>query len=627
MQKRPVHWQITLGLVGSSLFAPMLLGSHLAVALPGHNILVSQKTNLASQYINRALDKLRQHDWQGAIADATQAIQLGAKSADAYAVRALARSKLKDYQRAIADATQAIRLDPKNPFGYISRAIARNHLNDSQGAIADATQAIRLNPKFALSYRTRADARIELGDYQGAIADATQTLQIEPQNTLAYGIRAAAYLGSKNFQNAITDATRAIQLNSKFTDVYIIRADARIELGDYQGAIADATQAIQINPQSTLAYNTRAKAYLRLREYQQALADANQAIALTPRIARSFHNRGIARLGLGDYQGAIKDLDQTIALEPVTPKTFYYRGLARFRLGNNPGAIADYNQAIKLDPKLANDDTLDHFNNPQLANYAALARSGGKANAVASGVGTAPVTSSKSQTTAPSSAPQAISTAPVPEPAQTSQENVYQAASQFTVLISGQNPGSGVIFAKTGNTYYVLTAKHVVATPDEYEIIDADKKRHPLDYSKVKKLPNIDLAVVQFTSNQAYRVARLGNSQQVQEGNGVFVAGWPVPNAAITQPTRVVTKGEIAGLQTGGADGYELLYSNTTSPGMSGGPVLNARGELIGIHGRADGTQERGKTGLNLGIPINLFLQLAPQTGLNLQQLGLRAEK
>jgi serine protease Do len=119
----------------------------------------------------------------------------------------------------------------------------------------------------------------------------------------------------------------------------------------------------------------------------------------------------------------------------------------------------------------------------------------------------------------------------------------------------------------------------------------------------------------------------LGNSQKVQEGDGIFVSGWPAQGGAFTQPSRQVARGEITGFQTGDTEGYELVYNNTTSPGMSGGPVFNAAGEVIGIHGRAAGDQERGKTGFNLGIPINLFLRLAPQTGLNLQQLGLRAEK
>jgi hypothetical protein len=59
---------------------------------------------------------------------------------------------------------------------------------------------------------------------------------------------------------------------------------------------------------------------------------------------------------------------------------------------------------------------------------------------------------------------------------------------------------------------------------------------------------------------------------------------------------------------------------------MSGGPIFDSTGRVVGIHGRASGNEERGKNGLNLGIPIHLFLRQAPQAGLNLQQIGLKAE-
>ncbi|NJK28965.1 MAG: trypsin-like peptidase domain-containing protein, partial [Acaryochloris sp. SU_5_25] len=128
----------------------------------------------------------------------------------------------------------------------------------------------------------------------------------------------------------------------------------------------------------------------------------------------------------------------------------------------------------------------------------------------------------------------------------------------------------------------------------------------------------------QFQSNQNYAIARLGNSDQIKQGANVYVSGWPLPGTAITKSTHLVTEGKVAGLQKGESEGYELLYGNSTAPGMSGGPVFNTEGQVIGIHGRAEGNQTSGKVGINLGIPINLFLRSAPQTGLDLQKLGLR---
>ncbi len=63
--------------------------------------------------------------------------------------------------------------------------------------------------------------------------------------------------------------------------------------------------------------------------------------------------------------------------------------------------------------------------------------------------------------------------------AQLNQQQVSAMAEQVTVLIQGQNPGSGVIIGQSGDSYFVLTAKHVVATPDEYYIVTPDQQTIP----------------------------------------------------------------------------------------------------------------------------------------------------
>lgn len=209
--------------------------------------------------------------------------------------------------------------------------------------------------------------------------------------------------------------------------------------------------------------------------------------------------------------------------------------------------------------------------------------------------------------------------------AQVEEQALAAMAKEVTVVINGQNPGSGVLIAKEGNTYYVLTAKHVVATPDEYEIVTSDRQQHILNYSTVKKLPDVDLAVVQFTSEKNYETAQLGNAELIKEGTTIYIAGWPHPGQAITQRIFQLTSGKISGRPLEALEeGYALVYTNTTASGMSGGPVFDERGNVIGIHGRAEGqpiyNPDTGdtiavKSGFNLGIPINTFFDLASNSG------------
>ncbi|MCT7986428.1 trypsin-like peptidase domain-containing protein [Laspinema sp. A4] len=202
---------------------------------------------------------------------------------------------------------------------------------------------------------------------------------------------------------------------------------------------------------------------------------------------------------------------------------------------------------------------------------------------------------------------------------QVTQADIATLTQQVTVVINGQNPGSGVLIGKQGNTYTVLTANHVVASPDEYQIVTADGIQHPLNYTTVRRLPNLDLALVQFSSSESYAIAQMGDSDIAQPGTSVYIAGWPHPGIAITERSFQMTPGQISGRsQSGTESGYELVYTNITRSGMSGGPVLDTFGRLIGIHGRAEGqaiyNPDTGdtvdiKSGFNLGIPLDTFIE------------------
>jgi tetratricopeptide (TPR) repeat protein len=206
---------------------------------------------------------------------------------------------------------------------------------------------------------------------------------------------------------------------------------------------------------------------------------------------------------------------------------------------------------------------------------------------------------------------------------------VSKVAQSITVMIqNAQNPrdaGSGIIIKREGETYTVLTAHHVVENSPNYKVMTPDKKMNPTVPGSIQPLPGVDLALVQFKSAGSYGVAKMGDSTQSPSGSASFVAGFPGTTEVRSEPEYYFTSGEIAANGSRpNKDGYALAYSNPTLPGMSGGPVLNERGELIGIHGRAEKAEKLQnsqvsnniyvlKTEFNYAIPINTFLTLAPQ--------------
>ncbi len=189
-----------------------------------------------------------------------------------------------------------------------------------------------------------------------------------------------------------------------------------------------------------------------------------------------------------------------------------------------------------------------------------------------------------------------------------SDEQVKTAAKEITVIIDDcGSAGSGVIFKKDGNTYSVLTADHVVKkAKGNCVILKSDNSQYKASVSEaIVPVAGVDLAVLTFQSDKNHKLAKLGDSDKATDYTKVYVAGAPEPTQAILNRIIRVEDGKIDNrkLQT---NGYDLIYTNKTMRGMSGGPVLNQKGEVIGIHGQGD--QEKGiKTGLNLGIPIKTF--------------------
>ena len=195
-------------------------------------------------------------------------------------------------------------------------------------------------------------------------------------------------------------------------------------------------------------------------------------------------------------------------------------------------------------------------------------------------------------------------------------EEIAELAQEITVKVSqtdGAGNGSGVIFERQNNTYFVLTNRHVIVSGYNYQIQTTDGQTYPL--TTHKEISGLDLMVVKFDSDRQYELADLGDSQEIRQLQTVYVAGFPGRQDSIDiidGKIRRINNNVLENPQLN--EGYAVEYTNETFPGSSGGAVLDDEGRLIGINGQSEITV--GGIEIRRGIPIHFFTSFVKESPL-----------
>jgi serine protease Do len=166
-----------------------------------------------------------------------------------------------------------------------------------------------------------------------------------------------------------------------------------------------------------------------------------------------------------------------------------------------------------------------------------------------------------------------------------------------------QGSGSGVIATSDG---YIITNNHVVAGADEDGIRVMLNDRREYSARLVGSDENTDLAVIKIDADHL-PVADFGDSDNLRVGEWVLAVGNPL------QLTSTVTHGIVSALGRGPLNiigssyGIENFIQTDAAinPGNSGGPLVNLRGQVIGINVAIATTSARFQ-GYGFAIPVNL---------------------
>lgn len=160
--------------------------------------------------------------------------------------------------------------------------------------------------------------------------------------------------------------------------------------------------------------------------------------------------------------------------------------------------------------------------------------------------------------------------------------------------------GSGVIVRSDG---YILTNNHVVEGADELEVEFSDGTT--IAGRIIGTDPQTDLAVVKVERNDL-KAAALGDSDAIKVGDWVVAIGSPFGLDQTVTAGIISGKNRIRGIVGDGAGFEDFLQTDAAiNPGNSGGPLVNLRGELVGIN-TAIMSRSGSSAGIGFAIPVSL---------------------
>lgn len=184
--------------------------------------------------------------------------------------------------------------------------------------------------------------------------------------------------------------------------------------------------------------------------------------------------------------------------------------------------------------------------------------------------------------------------------------SIYQRVGPAVVGITRQrddqrSAGAGVIIDRNG---YILTNNHVVGSATTVEVTLANRTR--VEGRVTGRDPGNDLAIVKIdVPPERLTVAPLGDSSALRPGQLAIAIGNPYGFE------RTITVGVITGtdrtLRTAGRALRQVIQTDATlNPGNSGGPLLNSRGEVVGINTAVEALAgSRAFSGVGFAVPVD----------------------
>ncbi len=282
--------------------------------------------------------------------DLDDAIAFGFDTPEAYVVRAQVRHYQEDYEGAIADATEALRLHPRFVLAFLFRAAAKEETGDARGALADYDLGAEIDPRNVHILTFRADAKKTLGDIDGAIADLVKAATLDPRSYDAWLKLGAIHREQKKYDEAMAELDRASKVKPWRCRPIAERAGILQDQNRLDEAVVEATRAIKAEGASWRGWFMRGMIHGQAGRIDDSLRDLEHALKLEPKLSTAWAGIGNCRAQKGDLDGALAAYGESLKLNPRSLQTLMNRATAHVMRKDWARAEGDYTAALELEP-------------------------------------------------------------------------------------------------------------------------------------------------------------------------------------------------------------------------------------------------------------------------------------
>jgi hypothetical protein len=180
---------------------------------------------------------------------------------------------------------------------------------------------------------------------------------------------------------------------------------------------------------------------------------------------------------------------------------------------------------------------------------------------------------------------------------------IQERTEKIIVKIGGDRGGTGFFVRKNNGRYTILTNRHVIEKTDEYIISTSDEKSYHFDTSNIRFFPGVDLAEIEIKTTLNYPIAAFTTKSTLIRGSDIFTYGWNAVGDRLKSRNLQWLEGKVTGQSqtNNSSDGYTLGYTLNLLRGLSGSPLLDREGHVVGIYGSGE------PNSIGLGIPIATY--------------------